>query len=120
MPKFVCIKTESDSVPLGTVIEGSICMYGGKVRILVSEDSEVKLPNGSSFFRKGVNVPLKGDLWEWQEDVLDVLDRFEEAVRKQEQFLSDINHYGESELSYVETGNECKAAKADLLKALGK
>lgn len=114
MSKFICVKTGTNGVPLGTVVEGSICMYGSKVRILVSEDSEVKLPNGSSFFRKGVHVPLKGNLWEWQEDALDVLDRFEKAVRADEMRGAQDTE----DAVLIEEAYE--AAKADLLKALGK
>lgn len=45
----------------------------------------------------------------------EALDRFEKAVRKQEQFKSDILHNGESAFSYVETNNAVKAAKTEVL-----
>lgn len=119
MSKFICVKTETDSVPLGTVVEGSISKLE---TIIVSKDSEVKSVTGSPLIKKGTHMPLKGNLWEWQEDVLDVLDRFEKAVRQQEQYNSDIHHYGESDIDISDDviNSRCETAKADLLKALGK
>lgn len=45
----------------------------------------------------------------------EALVRFEEAVRAQEQYHSDVNQYGESMLDFTTVQVEYKAAKAELL-----
>lgn len=45
----------------------------------------------------------------------EALKRFEEAVRSQEQYHSDINQYGDSELDFTKVQTEYKEAKAELL-----
>lgn len=49
----------------------------------------------------------------------EVLNRFEEAVRSQEQYHSDVNQYGESLLDFTKVQVEYQEAKQELLTALG-
>lgn len=45
----------------------------------------------------------------------EALERFEEAVRSQEEYNYDINKYGDSELDFTKVQAEYKEAKAEML-----
>lgn len=64
MPKYVCIKSKTESVPKGAVI---IATPIGTDRILVIQDSDFKTDSKSiPVFTRGQELPLRGCLWEWE------------------------------------------------------
>ena len=65
MTKFKCVVSRTSSIPLGTIIKGDALEYEcGEKRIILSEDVDV--PNGI-VWKKGFDLPLHGNLWEWEE-----------------------------------------------------
>lgn len=66
MPKYVCIKSDSDSVPLGTVV---IATPAGANRILLIQDSDLTISEQvqEPYFQRGQELPLTGELWHWEE-----------------------------------------------------
>ena len=66
MPKYVCIKSKTESVPEGTVI---IATPAGAGCILVVQDSDLIAGEFSDkpYFERGDELPLNGQLWHWEE-----------------------------------------------------
>lgn len=66
MPKYVCIKSQTESVPEGTVI---IAAPISAERIVLIQDSELITGEYSDkpFFERGDEIPLNGQLWHWEE-----------------------------------------------------
>lgn len=66
MPKYICIKSKTDSVPLGTII---IAAPISDERIVLIQDSELITGEYSDkpFFERGDEIPLNGQLWHWEE-----------------------------------------------------
>lgn len=74
MTKFVCVKSTAYSEfspKVGDVIEGELIQIQGgrgfRHRILISKDSDRKMPDGKSYFSLGESVPLNGSVWSWKE-----------------------------------------------------
>lgn len=123
MTKFVCTESKTKDVPVGTTLVG---MWVSDTRFITTEDSKITTKStGIPWFREGMDLPLVGELWHWepvQEDVTSrtespqkALERFEEAVRSQEEYHYDINKYGDSELDFTKVQAEYKETKAELL-----
>lgn len=65
MPKYKCVSTKTESVPLDAII---IATPVGADRILIIQDSDFKTETaGIPMFTRGQELPLKGRLWEWEE-----------------------------------------------------
>ena len=66
MPKYVCIKSKTESVPEGTVI---IATPSGASRIMLVQDSDLKVSehDDTPYFQRGRELPLTGRLWYWRE-----------------------------------------------------
>lgn len=65
MTKFICIKSESPSVPVGTVLYGTKLNPG---RFVLVRDSDLtntfdKEPR----WKRGEDLPTFGNLWVWEE-----------------------------------------------------
>ncbi|UYE98831.1 hypothetical protein XbC2_406 [Xanthomonas phage XbC2] len=63
MPKFVCVYSDSSRVPLGTEIEASY---------MLTNDSRFELSkplicNGDMVHDTGETMPVRGNLWHWEE-----------------------------------------------------
>lgn len=74
MTKFVCVKSiaySEFSPKVGDVIEGELIqVHGGRGfrhRVLISKDSDRKMPDGKPYFSLGETVPLEGSVWTWKE-----------------------------------------------------
>lgn len=65
MPKYVCIKSKTESVPEGTVIIATPCGAG---RILVIQDRDLTVSeyDDMPYFQRGQELPLTGSLWQWE------------------------------------------------------
>lgn len=61
MSKFVCTKSLTTSVPVGTILIG--VQEGSHIRL--TEDSDLKGDNGDPRFSKGSLRRMKGNLWTW-------------------------------------------------------
>lgn len=66
MPKYVCIKSSTKSVPVGTEIIATPLV--GSL-IMVTRDSDLTIPEAPEepFFQRGVRLLLNGELWHWEE-----------------------------------------------------
>lgn len=65
MPKYVCIKSKTESVPEGTVI---IAAPISATRIVVIRDSDLVAGEycNRPYFERGDEIPLTGELWHWE------------------------------------------------------
>lgn len=62
--KFICISSCSESVPIGTILEGYAIDNGR--RFTTTKDSDLKSVDDEPRFGKGYNMPMEGNLWEWK------------------------------------------------------
>lgn len=119
MAKYICVKSLTKDVPVGTELVGKFHSPG---RFILTEDSKLKCISGiGPRWYKDDNLPLVGALWVWQrQDHVEALNKFEEAVRQQEQYQSDIHHYGESDIDISDETVDSKyqKTKAELLTRL--
>ena len=65
MPKYTCVLSKTDSVPLGTTI---IAAPISAERIVLIQDSDLNASEYSDkpFFERGDEIPLNGQLWHWE------------------------------------------------------
>lgn len=65
MPKYVCIKSKTESVPEGTVI---IAIPTSATHIVVMRDSDLITGEfcDKPYFERGDELPLTGELWHWE------------------------------------------------------
>uniref|UniRef100_A0AAU8EEN4 Uncharacterized protein n=1 Tax=Klebsiella phage vB_Kpn16-P2 TaxID=3230846 RepID=A0AAU8EEN4_9VIRU len=66
MPKYVCIKSKTESVPEGTVI---IATPSGASRIVLLRNSGLTVSeyDDTPYFQRGRELPLAGRLRHWRE-----------------------------------------------------
>ena len=117
MTKYICIKSLTKAVPVGTELVGK---FHSSRRFILTEDSKLKNMSGTGpRWHKGDQLPLTGALWVWRyQDPNEALERFEAAVYALSIYQSDILNYGDSDKSFDEVYSEYKSAKAELLKRL--
>lgn len=65
MPKYTCVLSKTDSVPLGTII---IAAPISAERIVLIQDSDLNAGEylDKPFFERGDEIPLNGQLWQWE------------------------------------------------------
>lgn len=117
MAKYICIKSLTKDVPVGTELVGR---YHSPGRFILTEDSKLKciLGIGPRWY-KDDNLPLAGALWVWKiQDLNEVLERFEAAVELLSTYERDILEYGESDIDHAKAEQEYESAKAELLERL--
>lgn len=61
MAKFICTRSKTQSVPVGTILIG--VQDGSFIRL--TQDSDLKTDNGSPRFSEGNLRPMEGNLWTW-------------------------------------------------------
>lgn len=117
MGKYICIKSLTKDVPVGTELVGKFHSPG---RFILTEDSKLKNISGiGPRWLKDNQLPLVGALWVWQyQDPDEALERFEAAVDLLSTYERDILEYGESDVDHAKAEQEYESAKAELLKRL--
>lgn len=117
MGKYICIKSLTKDVPVGTELVGKFHSPG---RFILTEDSKLKNISGiGPRWLKDNQLPLAGALWVWQcQDPNEALERFEAAVDLLSTYERDILGYGESDIDHSKANEEYESAKAELLKRL--
>lgn len=111
MAKYICIKSLTKDVPVGTELVGK---YYSPGRFILTEDSKLKCVSGTGpRWYKDDQLPLAGALWVWQcQDPIEALERYEKAVRAHEMLgAQDPEDWPGIEKEY-------ESAKAELLKHL--
>lgn len=111
MAKYICVKSLTKDVPVGTELVGKFHSPG---RFILTEDSKLKCISGiGPRWYKDDNLPLAGALWVWQrQDLIEALERFEKAVRAHEMLgAQDPEDWPGIEKEY-------ESAKAEMLKRL--
>ena len=117
MAKYICVKSLTKDVPVGTELVGKFHSPG---RFILTEDSKLKCVSetGPRWY-KDDQLPLAGALWVWQcQDPNEALERFEAAVELLSTYERDIFEYGESDIDHSKAEQEYESAKAELLKRL--
>lgn len=117
MAKYICVKSLTKDVPVGTELVGKFHSPG---RFILTEDSKLECPSGiGPRWYKDDNLPLAGALWVWQCQVPnEELERFEAAVVVLSTYERDILEYGESDIDHTKAEQEYESAKTELLKRL--
>ena len=117
MAKYICVKSLTKDVPIGTELVGK---YHSPGRFILTEDSKLKCVSGAGpRWYKDDQLPLAGALWVWQCQVPnEELERFEAAVEVLSTYERDILEYGESDIDHSKAEQEYESAKAELLKHL--
>lgn len=117
MAKYICIKSLTKDVPVGTELVGR---YHSPGRFILTEDSKLKCISGiGPRWCKDDNIPLAGALWVWEiQGPNEALERFEAAVDVLTNYERDILEYGESDIDHSKATEEYESAKAELLKRL--
>ena len=116
MGKYICVKSLTKDVPVGTELVGKFHSPG---RFILTEDSKLKCISGiGPRWYKDDNLPLAGALWVWQCQDLELLERFEASVEVLSTYERDILEYGESDIDHAKAEQEYESAKAELLKHL--
>ncbi|AFR51954.1 hypothetical protein ECBP1_0003 [Escherichia phage ECBP1] len=111
MAKYICIKSLTKDVPVGTELVGK---YHSPGRFILTEDSKLKCVSGTGpRWYKDDQLPLAGALWVWQcQDPIKALERYEKAVRAHEMLgAQDPEDWPGIEKEY-------ESAKAELLNHL--
>lgn len=111
MAKYICVKSLTKDVPVGTELVGK---YHSPGRFILTEDSKLKCVSGiGPRWYKDDNLPLAGALWVWQrQDLIEALERFEKAVRAHEMLGTQDPE------DWPGIKEEYEYAKAELLKRL--
>lgn len=113
MAKYICVKSLTKDVPVGTELVGKIHSPG---RFILTEDSKLKCVSGiGPRWYKDDQLPLAGALWVWQYQDPEALERFEAAVEVLSTYERDILEYGESDIDHAKAEQEYESAKAELL-----
>lgn len=116
MAKYICVKSLTKDVPVGTELVGEFHSPG---RFILTEDSKLEcISEKGPRWYKGDNLPLAGALWVWQCQDPEALERFEAAVELLSTYERDILEYGESDIDHSKAEKEYESAKAELLKRL--
>lgn len=107
MAKYICVKSLTKDVPVGTELVGKFHSPG---RFILTEDSKLKCISGiGPRWLKDDHLPLAGALWVWQcQGPNEALERFKEALRNK---IYTDTHY----LDSTEQEKEYQKAKAELL-----
>lgn len=111
MAKYICVKSLTKDVPVGTELVGRFHSPG---RFILTEDSKLKCVSGiGPRWYKDDQLPLAGALWVWKrQDPIKALERYEKAVRAHEMLgAQDPEDWPGIEKEY-------ESAKAELLKHL--
>lgn len=66
MPKYVCIKSKTESVPEGTVIIATPADADRRILVIQVSNLLVGEYNDRPYFLHGQELPLTGELWHWE------------------------------------------------------
>lgn len=66
MPKYICIKTDSNSVPLGTIITATP-IENNQIQLTQDSDLTISEQLQEPYFSRGQVLPLNGQIWHWEE-----------------------------------------------------